>query len=654
MSVKILLVDDEYSFERLVRQRLRHKIKEGQYELLFATDGLEALKILEQDHSIDMVLTDINMPNMDGLTLISELTKKYPFLKSVVVSAYGDMKNIRTAMNLGAFDFITKPINFNDLETTINKTFQEVSLIRKAEAANALALKNEQLVELDQLKSQFFTNISHEFRTPLTVISGMAQQIKESPEKWFAKGLSMIERNSANLLNLVNQILDLRKIEAGKLSLEIVQGDILPLLHYIIESFQIMAEAKDLQLHFINTRSEIILDHDPEKIQHILSNLIGNAIKFTPVGGDIYLFTEVAEQELKLFIKDTGIGIPASNLPHIFNRFYQVEEVQESTTQKGTGIGLALSKELVELMEGTIKVESQVAKGTTFSITLPIRKEASKQNSPSVFTIPANTAIANFNEIIQGPVPQNTARILLIEDNPDVAQYIISCLETTYQVDHAMNGAIGIENAMHLIPDIVISDIMMPEKDGFEVVQALKNDQRTNHIPLILLSAKADIESKMKGLERGADDFLAKPFAKRELLIKVANLLAARERLRLRYTSDVKEEVLEEVLSPEDEFVHNIRSIIESNLDNYTFGSSELVKASMMSRTQLFLKLKALTGYSASQYIRLLRLQKAKNLLKTSSLNISEIAYTVGFGDPKYFSRVFSQEFGIPPTQFRQ
>ena len=653
MSVKILLVDDEYSFERLVRQRLRHKIKEGQYELLFATDGLEALKILEQDHSIDMVLTDINMPNMDGLTLISELTKKYPFLKSVVVSAYGDMKNIRTAMNLGAFDFITKPINFNDLETTINKTFQEVSLIRKAEAANALALKNEQLVELDQLKSQFFTNISHEFRTPLTVISGMAQQIKESPEKWFAKGLSMIERNSANLLNLVNQILDLRKIEAGKLSLEIVQGDILPLLHYIIESFQIMAEAKDLQLHFINTRSEIILDHDPEKIQHILSNLIGNAIKFTPVGGDIYLFTEVAEQELKLFIKDTGIGIPASNLPHIFNRFYQVE-VQESTTQKGTGIGLALSKELVELMEGTIKVESQVAKGTTFSITLPIRKEASKQNSPSVFTIPANTAIANFNEIIQGPVPQNTARILLIEDNPDVAQYIISCLETTYQVDHAMNGAIGIENAMHLIPDIVISDIMMPEKDGFEVVQALKNDQRTNHIPLILLSAKADIESKMKGLERGADDFLAKPFAKRELLIKVANLLAARERLRLRYTSDVKEEVLEEVLSPEDEFVHNIRSIIESNLDNYTFGSSELVKASMMSRTQLFLKLKALTGYSASQYIRLLRLQKAKNLLKTSSLNISEIAYTVGFGDPKYFSRVFSQEFGIPPTQFRQ
>ena len=653
MSVKILLVDDEYSFERLVRQRLRHKIKEGQYELLFATDGLEALKILEQDHSIDMVLTDINMPNMDGLTLISELTKKYPFLKSVVVSAYGDMKNIRTAMNLGAFDFITKPINFNDLETTINKTFQEVSLIRKAEAANALSLKNEQLVELDQLKSQFFTNISHEFRTPLTVISGMAQQIKESPEKWFAKGLSMIERNSANLLNLVNQILDLRKIEAGKLSLEIVQGDILPLLHYIIESFQIMAEAKDLQLHFINTRSEIILDHDPEKIQHILSNLIGNAIKFTPVGGDIYLFTEVAEQELKLFIKDTGIGIPASNLPHIFNRFYQVE-VQESTTQKGTGIGLALSKELVELMEGTIKVESQVAKGTTFSITLPIRKEASKQNSPSVFTIPANTAIANFNEIIQGPVPQNTARILLIEDNPDVAQYIISCLETTYQVDHAMNGAIGIENAMHLIPDIVISDIMMPEKDGFEVVQALKNDQRTNHIPLILLSAKADIESKMKGLERGADDFLAKPFAKRELLIKVANLLAARERLRLRYTSDVKEEVLEEVLSPEDEFVHNIRSIIESNLDNYTFGSSELVKASMMSRTQLFLKLKALTGYSASQYIRLLRLQKAKNLLKTSSLNISEIAYTVGFGDPKYFSRVFSQEFGIPPTQFRQ
>ena len=653
MSVKILLVDDEYSFERLVRQRLRHKIKEGQYELLFATDGLEALKILEQDHSIDMVLTDINMPNMDGLTLISELTKKYPFLKSVVVSAYGDMKNIRTAMNLGAFDFITKPINFNDLETTINKTFQEVSLIRKAEAANALALKNEQLVALDQLKSDFFTNISHEFRTPLTVIAGMAQQIKESPDKWFVKGLSMIERNSANLLNLVNQILDLRKVEAGKLSLKLIQGDILPLFHYMLESFQVVAAAKDLQLHFINTRSEIILDYDPERIQQIMSNLIGNAIKFTPAGGDIYLFIEVADQTLKLFVKDTGIGIPTNNLPHIFNRFYQVD-LQEANTQKGTGIGLALSKELVQLMEGAIKVESQVAKGTTFSITLPIKQVAPIQNTPTAFDIPSQTEGTSFNEIIQGAAPQNAASILLIEDNLDVAQYITSCLETTYQVSHAVNGAIGIERAMEQIPDIVISDIMMPEKDGFEVVQTLKNDIKTNHIPLILLSAKADIASKLEGLERGADEFLAKPFAKRELLIKIANLLAARERLRLRYTSEVREEVTEEMLSPEDEFVHNIRHIIESNLEDYTFGSSELVKAAMMSRTQLFLKLKALTGYSASQYIRLLRLQKAKKLLKTSHLNISEIAYAVGFGDPKYFSRVFSQEFGVPPTKYRK
>ncbi|MCB0589633.1 MAG: response regulator, partial [Phaeodactylibacter sp.] len=306
MAARLLVVDDEPQFERLILQRFRRSIREGKYEFVFAGNGLEALKLLKQDAAIDMVLTDINMPEMDGLTLVGRIRESYPMLRAVVVSAYGDMKNIRTAMNLGAFDFVTKPIEFPDLEATIGKTLKEAEMLRQAEAAKELKEKNEQLREIDDLKTQFFTNISHEFRTPLTVIYGMAEQIEENPDRWLGRGINMIRRNTQNMLNLVNQILDLRKLEAGKMPLRLIRGDVLPFFHYLFESFHSLAESRDIQMHFLSNEQKLVMDHDPEKLLHILSNLLSNAIKFTPEGGDVYFQVDNVADCLQIRVKDTG------------------------------------------------------------------------------------------------------------------------------------------------------------------------------------------------------------------------------------------------------------------------------------------------------------------------------------------------------------
>ncbi|MDX1941592.1 MAG: response regulator, partial [Saprospiraceae bacterium] len=313
MGVKILMVDDERDIKRLVSQRFRKQITNKEFDFVFALSGAEALELLKQDQSIDMVLSDINMPEMDGFTFITKMHDIAPDLKVIMVSAYGDMQNIRKAMSLGAFDFITKPIDFEDLEKTIEKTKKDVEVLRQAKLANELAEKNKQLYELDEMKSRFFTNIAHELRTPLTIIGGMANQMQENPEQWRDRGLKMIIRNSNSLLNLVNQILDLRKLESGKLHLKMVQGDVIQYLSYIFESFQSLAESKDLRLHFLSDQQALVMDYDPDKLLRIVSNLLSNAIKYTPEGGDVYFqidqLNTVKEAQVQIRVKDTGIGI---------------------------------------------------------------------------------------------------------------------------------------------------------------------------------------------------------------------------------------------------------------------------------------------------------------------------------------------------------
>ena len=651
MAARILVVDDEPQFERLILQRFRRKVRSKEFEFLFALNGVEALKVIESDDQIDMILTDINMPQMDGLTLTSKVREIKPHLKIVIISAYGDMPNIRKAMNLGAFDFITKPIEFSDLETTIDKTLEETALLKDAALAQELSKKNDQLQELDQLKTQFFTNISHEFRTPLTVISGMADQIEEKPDAWLGKGVSMIKRNTHNLLELVNQILDLSKLEAGKLKMTVVQADLIAYLRFILESFHSLAERNDIKLSFNTNVEQLWMDYDAEKLLRIVSNLIDNAIKYTKEGGDVTLTVHSSdESQVKIEIKDTGIGIPEKELPHIFDRFYQVEG------SFGTGIGLSLVKQLVHLMDGQIYAESEENEGTSFFLQLPVRREAEKKEHIStaptmIYESESDTEIIRPNTSEDFELPH----LLIVEDNEDVAQYLVAYLEGHYKISLAHNGQEGIDAAFEHIPDLIVSDVMMPIKNGYELCNTLKTDQRTSHIPIVLLTAKADIDSKIEGLQKGADAYLAKPFDKKELRTRLEKLLELRTALQKRYQVDAEEVPVEAAVEVEieDEFIQMIKAAVFENLDDIDFGIPELCRAIGMSRTQLHRKTKALTGRSTSSFIRSIRLGKAKELLNTSNLNISQIAYEVGFKDPKYFSRTFAEEFGISPNQMR-
>jgi signal transduction histidine kinase/DNA-binding response OmpR family regulator len=529
------------------------------------------------------------------------------------------------------------------------------------------------LRELDEVKTKLYTNITHEFRTPLTVIQGVTTRIRNEGEKLDSKKIiddtHIVNRNSAQLLTLVNQMLDLRKLESGQLPVRMVQGDVVIYLRYLLESFHSLAEAKDIGLHFLNDERELIMDYDPEKLRHIVSNLLSNAVKFTPEGGEVYLSVEKAsakrtpsalrtEDALLIEVRDTGVGIPPEKIPHIFDRFYQIDD--ESTRKaEGTGIGLTLTKELVHLLEGEIDVKSEVGRGTTFSVWLPIRRTAPMVEGVPEVMQPVETAAAGVEQpsaVFEKPVAAGLDElplVLIIEDNKDVAHYIRSCLEAGYRLETAYNGKEGIDKAIELVPDLIISDVMMPEKDGFEVCDTLKHDERTSHIPVVLLTAKADMESRIAGLRRGADAYLAKPFNREELKVRLEQLIELRRALQKRYAGLQPLELSDEEHQLEDEFLLKVRGIIEEHLSDASFDLPRLCRAVGMSRSQIFRKLKALTGQSTTQVIRSYRLHRARDMLKKSDLNVSEVAYEVGFTNPAYFTRTFKEEFGVAPSEVK-
>lgn len=526
----------------------------------------------------------------------------------------------------------------------------------------------ERFKELDALKSRLYTNITHEFRTPLTIILGMARQVLDDPKNYFRQGLDMIIRNGQNLLSLVNQMLDLSKLESGKMSLHLEQGDIISFLKYLLESFHSLASNKNIQLHFLSDYDVFVMDYDPERLQQIITNLLSNAIKFTSAGGNVYLDVRRTRDEahgvlrtsyLELRVRDTGIGISETDLPHIFERFYQADD---SHTRKGegTGIGLALTKELIKLMEGDIQVKSKPGQGSEFIITLPIHQKAPEMAQPVLTS--DTTPVNKVNNFSDPGTLVNTAQstILLIEDNNDVISYLVTCLQDQYQILIGADGQQGIDLALHHIPDLIITDVMMPYKDGFEVCQTLKNDERTSHIPIIMLTAKADMTSKLEGLERGADDYFAKPFHKEELLVRVRKLLELRQQLQRYYLAnaglkeDINSKDIPKIDVIDDAFVKKVRQVVEEHLDDTEFTVEALCKEVIMSHSQLHRKLSALTGFSANIFIRYVRLNKAKELLRNQSLTITAVAFDTGFNDPSYFGRVFKQEFGVTPQEWRE
>lgn len=530
--------------------------------------------------------------------------------------------------------------------------------IQKAE------IQSLRLQELDNAKTVFYTNITHEFRTPLTIILGMAAQLKTQVFESGKEGLKMIERNGQQLLRLVNQMLDLQKLESKSMPLNMIQGDLVTYVKYLVESFQSYAASKCIHIHFTTELNQIQMDYDPEKIQHIIANLLSNAIKFTEEEGTIYVTLRLDKQYFSLSIKDTGIGIGEDKVNRIFDRFYQVED-SSIRQAEGTGIGLALTKELVHLLKGEIKVKSQLGEGTEFTVRLPVTRQAKlSQTKPEVniigaYSNPKTISIVDNQETLISQTEK--PHLLIIEDNVDVVQYLKVCLENNYQLEVAYNGKEGIEKAIEKIPDLVITDVMMPFKDGFEVCRTLKNDEKTSHIPIIMLTAKAGLNSKLTGLKKGADAYLLKPFHKEELCIRINKLLELRSTLQKHYlsiTSFSTEELsikdLSNIPSEEIQFATKLKDVVEKHLDDFDFSVKEFCKEIGMSHSQLHRKITALTGLSPNRFVRHIRLNKAKMLLQNPANNISTVAYDTGFNDSSYFGRVFKKEYGMTPLEWRE
>ena len=532
--------------------------------------------------------------------------------------------------------------------------FYRFQLSRRLAVAESKRLK-----EVNRVKNTLYTNITHEFRTPLTVIKGMTDSIKSDVEnKDFAdtgKALEMIQRNSNNMLRLVNELLDLAKLESGNMKLQLIQSNVIPFVKYLSESFHSLAQKKQINLTVYSEIDELIMDFDSKKMSAIISNILSNAIKFTPPDGKIIVhLNQISKQKKKhllIKIKDNGPGISEEEIENIFNRFYQTNN-SLSGQEKGTGIGLALSKEFVELMEGSINVKSNAKKGCTFIIKIPVSNKAVlvKENLAEL----ENQIISS--SFVSEAVPNiktktNLPLVLIIEDNEDVAYYLQKCLNRKYEILYANNGISGIEMAFKKIPDIIISDVMMPGKDGFEVCATLKSDELTNHIPIILLTAKATIKDRLQGLSHGADAYLAKPFVKAELFTRLDQLILLRTKMRNKFENDGFSQIMNKRLEdPEAKFLQKVIKIIHENISNHSFGSAQLAHKLCLSESQIYRKLKAISGKSTAVFIRSVRLQKGKELIQTTEDTISEIAYEVGFNDPAWFSRAFKEEFGFAPS----
>lgn len=532
--------------------------------------------------------------------------------------------------------------------------------------------------ELDAVKTQLYTNITHEFRTPLTVILGMAQQVAEKPAEQFDTRMEMIVRNGQNLLNLVNQLLDLSKLETGKMELQLLPGDVIHFMRYIVESFHSLAESQQKQLHFLTDIDALYIAFDREKLRQIVSNLLFNAIKFTPEKGNIYISVletmpsnSTGSPALIIKVKDTGIGIPEDQLPYVFDRFYQLDN-SHTRKAEGTGIGLALTKELVKLMDGEIVAKSPPAgasRGSEFTVSLPVKKVAAMEETMQYAVKEPSYAPAVTKPVVGKIMPDKEEKnssaplILLVEDNADVVAYTASCL-SDYRLAVGKDGRGGFDIATEMIPDLIISDVMMPFVDGFELVNKLRRNENTSHIPVIMLTAKADMSSKLEGLQQGADVYLEKPFNKDELLVRINKLLETRKALQQYYLK--KAGISGDAPAPpaeipgkagdhtiEDGFVKRVREAVEQNLTDVNFTVEKLCRQVFMSHSQLHRKLEAVTGCSPNKFIRMIRLKKAKGLLQKPSDSIASVALECGYNDPGYFARVFRLEYGVTPQEWR-
>lgn len=520
---------------------------------------------------------------------------------------------------------------------------------------------------LERLKTKFFTNVSHEFRTPLSlIITPLDKVINQSTDECQKKQLHLIQRNAKRLLNLVNQLLDFRKMEVQELKLHSRSGDVIKFIKTVSLSFMDMAEDKSIGFVFDSEADSFITSFDHDKIERILFNLISNAFKFTPSGGRISVLLNIAEDALnadfrllEINVIDTGIGIPKEKHAEIFERFYQ-DDVPESLINQGSGIGLAITREFVKMHNGEITVESEPGRGSCFKVILSLPVLQSLTAEPALDEIIDDEG-QNFiaAEIKDRPVnPSDAGKnkkpvVLLVEDNEDLRFYLKDNLKNIYVITEASNGREGWQKALSQHPDIMVSDISMPEMNGIDLCRKIKSDKRTSHIPVILLTALTGEEEQLKGLEIGANDYMTKPFNFVILQSKIKNLLSLQETFKRTYKKQIDVQLPDVAVESGDEkFLRSAVDYIERNIANPDLSVEELSRQMNMSRVSLYKKLLLLTGKSPVEFIRSIRLKKAAGLMANSQMTISQISYEVGFNTPKYFAKSFREEYNMLPSAY--
>lgn len=552
------------------------------------------------------------------------------------------------------------------------------------EINHKLSLQASELKKLDEAKSRFFTNISHEFRTPLTLITGPLEVlISQTTDEQLNTEYNLMLRQAKRLLTLVNQLLELSKLEKGVIRLVLTYDDFNRFIRTLTGAYTSLAKELKIELFFQSPNQELNIWFDKDKVEKIITNLISNAFKFTPTGGKIAVsLIENSETGMAdIVISDTGTGIAQEHLRYIFDPFYQASSATNKTFE-GTGIGLALVKEFVHLHHGKISVNSKPGTGSDFKVQLPLEisvyakdeffeNETVAENSSGAIIISDQhhetqnegdePAVSPSSRPFTDNAIERKHRIngrgktiiLIVEDNEDMRRYITRNLPDDYQVLEATDGKQGIEKANEVTPDIIIADIMMPNMDGIEMVRILKNDERTSHIPVIFLTAKASDESRFEGLETCADDYITKPFNVRELSLKIRNQIFSRQKLREKFEKSISVEPSELAQNSIDEqFLQRALQIIEKNIDNFDYNAEKFAEDIGMSRSTLHRKLIALTNQPATEFIRTIRLKRAAQLLSKNTASVSEIAYQTGFGNLSYFTKCFKEQFGKNPSEY--
>jgi DNA-binding response OmpR family regulator/nitrogen-specific signal transduction histidine kinase len=532
-------------------------------------------------------------------------------------------------------------------------------------------IKAKKLHELDMMKLRFYTNISHEIRTPLTLILGPLEKLRNNtiPAADIQGHLEVMHRNANQLNELINQLLDFRKMESGNLKLALKRGDLVSFVAGIVSSFGKFAEEKEIELKFNSLKKEIVTNFDEDKIAKIMNNLLSNAFKFTGKGGkivvNISLVFDSEDQDasihgserrvIEITVKDTGIGIEESNLEKIFNRFFQVDQF---AAQTGTGIGLALTRELVKLHNGKIFVTSKPGKSSKFTIHLPYEDLKNVSSTTESLLAEGNgerAQVIALEEAVNELSITGQKIMLLVDDNADVRYFIKSHFSSGYQIVEAKDGVEGWYMALKTIPNIIISDVMMPDMDGFEFCRKIRKDERTSHIPILLLTALGSREHEIEGLSLGADDYITKPFDLVILQTKVENILSVRQSLKQKYAGEVFLQPSNIVLSsPDERFLQKAIHVVENNISDPDLDIDRFATEIGVSRMQLYRKLNALTEMTVKEFVRDIRLKRAAQLLVQKKMNVSEVAYAVGFKDLSHFRKCFRIEFGMSASDYME